>query len=347
MEIITNRKPLVSVIIDTYNYGRFIDEAIESVLSQTFPQKDMEIIVVDDGSTDDTHERVKKYKDKIKYIYKENGGQASAFNVGFENARGELIALLDSDDYWYPDKLKYVVTEFEKSETIDVVFHYMNLVNNEGKIIGTYPDSKIESEIYFEKYPLQNYLKGILPFFPPTSGITLKADCFKKIFPVPDDFWICADLYMQLILPFHAREFALVKKHLGNYRIHGNNLWTGNPLTVHRINEEIKLCEYLTKYVKKEAHRLGYNSTLLEKKMDLIMTEKEILLYKFKGEKFKALRKAILFNDPTSKAPILYRIFRKFSMVISIILPYSKYLWLREKYKNSFMFTIVHRFLIR
>jgi len=70
----------ITVLIDTYNYGRYIEEAIESVLAQDFPAEEMEILVVDDGSTDDTRARVGKYADRVKYIYKKNGGQASAFN---------------------------------------------------------------------------------------------------------------------------------------------------------------------------------------------------------------------------------------------------------------------------
>jgi len=77
------------VVIDTYNYERFLDEAIQSVLNQSFPQKEMEIIVVDDGSTDDTPEKMRKYKGKIVYIYKENAGNRP-------NNRLTLFSLLRS-----------------------------------------------------------------------------------------------------------------------------------------------------------------------------------------------------------------------------------------------------------
>ena len=80
-------RPRVTVLIDTYNYGQFIKEAIESVLAQEFEREAFEIVVVDDGSTDDTAERVKKFGALVRYVLKPNGGQASAFNVGFAHAR--------------------------------------------------------------------------------------------------------------------------------------------------------------------------------------------------------------------------------------------------------------------
>ena len=97
-------KPKVSVVIPTYNSSQFIVETLESVFAQTY--KDYEIIVVDDGSTDNTKEVLQPYTSRIKYIYKENGGPASARNVGIKSAQGEYIAFLDSDDRWLPEKLE-------------------------------------------------------------------------------------------------------------------------------------------------------------------------------------------------------------------------------------------------
>src|SRR5271155_517738 len=106
--------PRVTVLVDSYNYGRFIEEAIESVLIQDFPAEQFEILVVDDGSTDDTAERVRKFGSRIQYLYKPNGGQASAFNLGLQAAKGEIIGMLDADDYWLPGKLRRIVQEFDK-----------------------------------------------------------------------------------------------------------------------------------------------------------------------------------------------------------------------------------------
>src|SRR5258706_13494937 len=110
--------PTITALIDTYNYGSFIEEAVRSVLSQDFPADELEILVVDDGSTDDTRDRVAKYSDRVRYLHKPNGGQASAFNFGFAHAKGKIVALLDADDYWLPDKLRRVALAFEKEPAL-------------------------------------------------------------------------------------------------------------------------------------------------------------------------------------------------------------------------------------
>ncbi len=97
-------KQFASVLIDTYNHERFIEQAIVSVLEQDFPATDREIVVVDDGSTDRTPEIVRKFEPRVRLLRKENGGQASAFNAGIPECQGEIIAFLDGDDWWAPNK---------------------------------------------------------------------------------------------------------------------------------------------------------------------------------------------------------------------------------------------------
>ena len=102
--------PKVSVIIPTYNRENFVVKAIDSVLCQEF--KDYEIIVVDDGSTDNTKKNLKRYGDKIKYIYQDNSGVSVSRNTGIKYSTGEWLAFLDSDDEWMPD---YLLTQIEKA----------------------------------------------------------------------------------------------------------------------------------------------------------------------------------------------------------------------------------------
>lgn len=94
---------LVSAVIPTFNYGHFVCAAVDSVLAQTY--RPVEVIVVDDGSTDDTSERLRPYGDRIRYVYQRNQGLSAARNTGIAHARGAYVAFLDSDDIWHPQKL--------------------------------------------------------------------------------------------------------------------------------------------------------------------------------------------------------------------------------------------------
>jgi glycosyltransferase involved in cell wall biosynthesis len=211
-------EPQVSVVIDTYNYGQFIEEAIDSVLAQDFPADRMEILVVDDGSTDDTAERVKKYGARIQYFWKANGGQASAFNFGFARARGEIISLLDADDYWFPDKLRSVVEEFEKNPEAGVVYHPMREYHAQTRefkeaqftpISGFVPSS-IKQVILYD---------GLT-----TTTLSFRRRVLQQLLPIPEELRIQADAYIGNLAIFLAPVIA-IERPLGIYRLHGKNLY--------------------------------------------------------------------------------------------------------------------------
>ncbi|TDB67392.1 glycosyltransferase family 2 protein [Arundinibacter roseus] len=131
----TRKVPYVSVIITTYNRADVLNNAIESVLSQMY--KNIEIIVVDDGSNDNTKSLLESYGDRIIPIFKSNTGKSHSRNTGLSAAKGSLIATLDSDDVWYPDYLEKAI-DFLTNEKLDAVFStcqlhkfkYQHFVNN-------------------------------------------------------------------------------------------------------------------------------------------------------------------------------------------------------------------------
>jgi len=110
---------LVSVVIPSYNYGRFVTQAVDSALAQTHSA--IEVIVVDDGSIDDTRERLKGYEKRIQYIYQKNQGLSAARNTGIRHARGEWVALLDSDDSWHPKKTEMQLAAVGEDQSIGLV----------------------------------------------------------------------------------------------------------------------------------------------------------------------------------------------------------------------------------
>lgn len=127
--------PAVSVVIATYNKDDTIGAAIDSVLNQTY--RDFEILVVDDGSTDDTARRVKTYGDKVRYLPKKNGGTGTTRNLGIAEARGRFVAFLDGDDLWLPDKLKLQMAAFEKEPELTAVQCSAHYVDPSLKVIET------------------------------------------------------------------------------------------------------------------------------------------------------------------------------------------------------------------
>ena len=147
--------PRVSVIIPTYNCDRFLPEAIDSVLMQTY--QDYEIIVIDDGSTDQTCQVLEFYQNKIRYFYQENQGSAVARNLGIKQAQGEFIAFLDADDFWIlPEKLAEQVNCFEQQPSLGSVHTGWRIVDGGGeKIIDVepwrdVPDLNLESWLMYK-----------------------------------------------------------------------------------------------------------------------------------------------------------------------------------------------------
>lgn len=122
------QNPLVTVIIPAYNCANCISYAIESVLNQT--HKSYELIIVDDGSTDDTSKIVLNYKDKIKYIYQDNGGVSKARNTGILNSNGKYIGFLDADDVWDNNKLEIQLKAFEINDDVGLIFSYFLQTKN-------------------------------------------------------------------------------------------------------------------------------------------------------------------------------------------------------------------------
>jgi glycosyltransferase involved in cell wall biosynthesis len=127
--------PLVSVVIPAYNAEAFLGETLDSVLAQTYPN--LEVIVVDDGSTDATPQLLEKYSDRIRVLRQANAGQAAARNYGAREAHGELLAFLDSDDLWDPDKIARQVALLARFPTALAVYCDHRTIDARGQPIAS------------------------------------------------------------------------------------------------------------------------------------------------------------------------------------------------------------------
>jgi len=170
---------MISVVIPVYNAGKAICRAIDSVLAQTLT--DYEIIVVDDGSTDNTPEIIKKYGDKIRYIRQENSGASIARNTAIQAAKGKWIAFLDADDEWLPDKLKMQMELLHRNP--DLMWCAGNFIQTDGirsapRISPPVIRNALAGRDYFLNY-FEEAAKGRC--FIATPTVILKKNIFEKI----------------------------------------------------------------------------------------------------------------------------------------------------------------------
>lgn len=218
-------EPLVTIAINNYNYGRFLGAAIDSALQQTYPH--IEVIVVDDGSTDNSREVIAEYGDKILPILQENGGQASAFNSGFEASRGEIICLLDADDLFVPTKVAEVVEALQENRDRGWCFHPQQWVDAQlNPIPGGQKEVGLSAEYDFREPLKRGKLNNYLPpsGLPATSAFCFRRSLLEKMLPMPE-IPILSDNYLKF-LALALTPGYVINRFLSIQRIHQNNAYT-------------------------------------------------------------------------------------------------------------------------
>lgn len=318
MDTITT--PRFSVIIDTYNLGMFIEEAIESVLVQTFPKDRTEIIVVDDGSTDDTQERIKKYLHSITYIHKENGGQASAFNAGFTHSNGDIIVFLDADDYFHPEKLQKL-SDVYNNYHCDTVFHNLSVVTTHRKEpllpYLYYQNVQLLHKMEAKLYSLsRNGNTELMPvyFLVPTSGQTYSRRLCEKMFPVPEYFTRAADLYLHL----HAliqNDIYFVNESLASYRQHPNS---DNQLNIQDIRWHERRIGFYLYTLRTLEHTFHDKAARLVKTVENDLHVMYIVCERL-GKRYKAAFKH--FWEYKAPGPFLFRVTKILQCMVCLIAP--------------------------
>jgi glycosyltransferase involved in cell wall biosynthesis len=284
-------KPLVTALINTFNYARYLPFAINSVLAQTYDN--IEIIVVDDGSFDHTAEVLAQYGDRVKVIVTENGGQGHAFNVGIAAAKGELLMLLDADDTWLPNKVERMVALARDNPDCGLLYHkYVNvdLVGNEWReahpewmINGNFRDAFLRS--------------GGQYWHPITSVLTLRTDFARTLVPLPTyavregaDSILC-DCSMLLT------NIATIPTVLSRRLLHGSNLYAAGREQFERADNvrvgDVRRIDWRSFYVVKILARLGEQVIIDISRNEWVMAN----LYALNRAPLLKVMRAFLLND--------------------------------------------------
>lgn len=243
---------LVSIIINNYNYDRFLTEAIDSALNQTYPH--VEVIVVDDGSTDTSRDIIARYGDRIIPILQPNGKQAAAFNSGFARSKGDIIIFLDSDDYLMPNAVEKIVMVWKP--TLSKVHYRLEVVDTYGKPMGyTFPQGTqplSTGDVWKTLLNVGGYVRV------PTSGNALNRNALSSLFPIADEYKLTADDYLSVLVPFYG-EVKAIEEPLGAYRIHSNNQWALATVTGDRFHRFIRHDLQVYELLINKAKELSYD----------------------------------------------------------------------------------------
>ncbi|MDQ4094726.1 MAG: glycosyltransferase [Actinomycetota bacterium] len=221
--------PLVSILMANYNYARYLPQALDSALRQTYPH--VEIIVCDDGSTDGSIDVLRRFaakSDRVEVIEKENGGYVTAINAAYERSRGHIISILDADDVFTDDKVEVAVEALRRDAGLHC--HQLEPVDESTGSIGP-PLPKRLSDGWLAENALD---RGGEASFAPSSGISFRREIADMIFPLPEGIRRGGDWYIARAAQF-VTPVAATLRPLALYRVHGSNatgLWSADLKTL-------------------------------------------------------------------------------------------------------------------
>ena len=199
------QEPKVSIITPSYNQGQFIEDTIQSVLEQDYPN--VEYLVVDGGSNDNTLDILKQYEGRLKWISEEDKGQADAINKGIQKTSGEIACWLNSDDTILPNAVSRAVNQFVSNPEIKLVYGKSYFTDREGNIIGAYPTENFD----FQRLAMFNFFSQPSVFF--------KRDAYDKVggLNIRLNYSLDYDLWIKIAKTFPVK---YIEEYLSCYRLH-------------------------------------------------------------------------------------------------------------------------------
>lgn len=203
------KNPLVSIVTPSFNQAAFIEETIQSVLSQDYPH--LEYLIVDGGSTDGSLEILQRYAKRLAWWVSEpDQGQTDAINKGFARARGEVLAWLNSDDTYLPHAISHAVAALQRDPDTGLVYGDANLIDEEGQVIGKFPARQTDYRRLREGY-----------VHIPQQAAFFRADLWKKVGPLDPSFFFAMDYDLWVRLARHSRLLYLPEV-WANFRLHSS-----------------------------------------------------------------------------------------------------------------------------
>jgi glycosyltransferase involved in cell wall biosynthesis len=325
---------LLSVLIDTYNHERYIEEAVVSAIEQDFPASDYEIVVVDDGSTDRTPEIVGKFGPRVRLLSKKNGGQASAFNAGFAELRGDVVAFLDGDDWFAKGKLTAVMNALEREPEAAAIGHgHYKVREDTGETnVCTPPQTK------FLRLATPEAVREAMLCWPflLMGALTVRRRVLEKIMPIPEVLVFSAD--GPISVTAMTQGVRILDQPLFYYRHHSNNLFAVDPKNVEKGRRSSEMNEAMFELLTPMLLRAGVHADVASAFIDppwIYFSRAN--LSASGGSRLKTFRTEMRSFHSTFKNPSLLYLLFKYLVVApaTLVLPpqsfYKATSWYAEK----------------
>lgn len=226
---------VVSVVMPTFNRAEYILEAVHSVLAQTFPA--LELVIVDDGSTDATPEIIRSVTDsRIRYLRQDHRGVSTALNTGWRAAQGEFIGRLDSDDRWLPELLATLVPRLQTGSNVALAYGRAQWIDAQGNLLPNISGTN-------EKFPGQTLKSLLYGDFVTPMAVVINKKCLERVGGYDESLRANEDWDLWIRLAEFYR-FVYVDRVLAHYRVHSQNLThSGSSQNVRVIHDRIRVIE--------------------------------------------------------------------------------------------------------
>ncbi len=242
--------PGLSIVVSSYNYGRYLRQAIDSALNQVSNR--LQVIVVDDGSTDDSRDIIGSYGDRIESVFQQNQGQVASCTAGLQRCLHDIVIFLDSDDFLWPTAASEI-TALWTPKTIKVQYA-LQAIGSDGNRVHT----------VFPKYPhgltpdtvrAELLRAGVYPATT-TSGTAFSRQFLAEVMPIPKDYHCDIDDALNVVAPLYG-DVVTLRKALGCYRVHDRNTSAHAELSAERFERYAKDFEERQRYLRDCCRRLG------------------------------------------------------------------------------------------
>ena len=324
-------RPLVTALIDTYNQERYIEQALLSVFDQGLSSSELEIIVVDDGSTDKTSTIIQKFVPRIRYLRKENGGQASAFNAAIPEAHAPTVAFLDGDDWWASGKLRAVLNAFEGNPELAAVGHGFFEVPGDAPPQEMFVPARtcLLDLSSVNSARLSDRGRTLLG----TSRLAVRKDLLEKIGPIPSELIFCADTPI-LTFALALGGAIVLDEPLCYYRQHPENRFATSGADTIRMRNKFDTLAFLLRYLPQKLAEFGVKPEVISAlfESDFIELHRLELIFG-KGGRWNTFRTEMeAFRCARGKLSPGDTLFKAIVSVLTLVLPPRYFYDLRQLY---------------